>query len=186
MTFNDPSGDEPSRKTKQQRIDEIIADLSSRNERQIIGALKRIPHEGSPLMMEALFNLYAQSPSKEVVILLEKVVHNLKDAACIMPMLDMLEHSKYAKIHAPILASFWQSGLDVSEHLEALINVAIGGDFLTVMEALTVIENLEFSNDDAITKSIQLMDKAVEIKSEKQTLLVELRQVLLDKLLGER
>lgn len=184
--MNDPSSNEPVRKTKQQRIDETIAELSSRNERQIIGALKRIPHEGSPQMIEALFSLYAQSPSKEVIILLEKVVHNLKDADCIMPMLDLLENGKHAKIHAPILASFWQSGLDVSEHLETLVNAAIAGDFLTAMEALTVIENLEFSNDDAITKSIQLMDKAVELKSDKQTLLVELRQVLLDKLLGER
>ena len=169
---------------RQQQVQNIIIDLESRNERKVIGALKRVPHEGSPEMMEALFTLYAQSPSEEVIILLEKTLHNLKDPACVEPMMDVLNDDQKDKQHAKVLSALWQSGLDVSEHLHILVDRAVKGDFLTAMEAMTVIENLEFSNDDALTKSIQQMDKAVEVKDDKQDLMVSLRQVLLDKLLG--
>lgn len=169
-----------------QRIKNLILDLESKNERKIIGALKRVPHEGSPEIMEALFNLYAQSPSNEVVILLEKSIHNLKDPACIEPMMNVLVDEKKQNLHAKVLAAFWQSGLDVSEHLEELVQSAIKGDFIIAMEATTVIENLEFTNDQALTHSIEAMDKAVEVKDEKQDLIVSLRQVLLDKLLGDQ
>jgi hypothetical protein len=173
-------------KERQQRIQNLIIDLNSRNERKVIGALKRVPHEGSPEMMEALFNLYAQSPSEDVVLLLEKSLHNLKDPACIEPMVDVLVNKEKEDQHAKVLSAFWQSGLDVSEHLTVIVDRAIEGDFITAMEALTVIENLEFSNDEALTTNIQKMDKAVEVKNDKQDLLVSLRQVLLDKLLGEQ
>ena len=171
---------------RQQRIQELIGDLGSKNERKIVGALKRIPHEGSPAMMEALFNLYAQSPSEEVELLLEKVVHNLKDPACVDPIIDLLSRKDKQEQHPMIIGALWQSGLDVSEHVEFLIERAIDGSFLTAIEVMTVIENQEFDNDDALTKAIQAMDKAVEKKGEKQDLLVSLRQILLDKLLGEQ
>ena len=97
----------------------------------------------------------------------------------------MLEKKKYYDIQTEVLTSIWQSGLDVTEHIDTLIETAINGDYMTVIEVITIIEHLEFDNDAGLTAAIQKMDKAVEIKSETQTVLGSLRQLLLDKLLGE-
>ena len=171
-------------KERAKRIAGLIADLRSRNERRVIGALKRVPHEGSPEMVEALFDLYAQNPSREAIMLLEKTVHNLKDPNCVAPMIGMLEDPQYSEVHAKILSAIWQSGLDVSEHLLVLINQAVDGEFMKAMEVMTIVENQEFEDDQALTAAIKVMDQAVEVKDDKQDLMVSLRQVLLDKLLG--
>lgn len=164
----------------------IIDDLKSKNERRIIGALKLVPHEGSSEMIEPMFEIMLGHMGSDVQMLLEKTIHNLKDPNCIDPLISMLENKKYFDIQAAVLTSIWQSGLDVTEHIDILIDTAINGDYMTVIEVITIIEHLEFDNDAGLTSAIQKMDKAVEIKSETQVVLGSLRQLLLDKLLGEQ
>jgi len=164
----------------------IIADLRSNNERKIIGALKLVPHEGTPNMIVPMFELMLRPMNEEVKMLLEKTLHNLKDPNCVDPLISLLEQKKYCDIQAAVLTSIWQSGLDVTEHIEILVETAINGDYMTVIEVITIIENLEFNNDAGLTHAIKRMDQAVEVKSETQTVLTSLCQLLLDKLLGEQ
>ena len=171
-------------KERKKRIEEMVADLESRNERRVIGALKRIPHEGSPEMVKPMFRLYLNHPSKEVRILLEKTVHNLKDPASVDPMIDLLRDAEAKPIHKEVLNALWLSGLDVADELGLLVELAVNGDYMVALEVTTVIENLEFDNDTDLTDAIARMDEAVQHKGEKQDLLVSLRQLLLDKLLG--
>ncbi len=172
---------------ERERIEQsIIADLKSKNERKIIGALKLVPHEGSPKMIVPMFEILLGHASDDVKMLLEKTVFNLKDPACVDPLISLLEHKKYCDIQTAVLTSIWQSGLDVSNHIEILVDTAINGDYMTVIEVITIIEHIEVDDDTALTQAIQKMDKAVEVKSETQTVLSSLRQLLLDKLLGEQ
>lgn len=172
---------------ERERIEQsIIADLKSKNERKIIGALKLVPHEGSPKMIVPMFEILLGHASDDVKMLLEKTVFNLKDPDCIDPLISLLENKKYYDIQTAVLTSIWQSGLDVSNHIEILVDTAINGDYMTVIEVITIIEHIEVDDDTALTQAIQKMDKAVEVKSETQTVLSSLRQLLLDKLLGEQ
>ena len=57
----------------------IIVDLRSKNERKIIGALKLIPHEGTPNMIVPMFELLLGHVSSEVKVLSEKTINNLKN-----------------------------------------------------------------------------------------------------------
>lgn len=173
-------------KDRKKRIAEMIADLTSKNDRRVIGALKMVPHEGSPEMMDALFNLLTEHQTKDVRILLEKTLHNLKDSACVVPMIDILRDADRSALHKEVLNSIWQSGLDASDELDIFIETAINGDFMTAVEVVTVIENSEFDNDTLLTDAISRMDEVVAEKGEKQELLISLRQLLLDKLLGEQ
>lgn len=172
-------------KEQEKRAKEMIADLRSKNERKVIGALKRVPHDGTPDMIEPLFDIMAQNPSDEVRILLEKTLNNLKDPNCVAPMVGILRNEDKADQHREVLSSLWQSGLDVTDELELLVDLAIQSDYLTVIEVVTIIENLEFDDDSSLTDSIAKMDEAVEVQGETQDLLVSLRQLLLDKLLGD-
>ncbi|MEX2595752.1 MAG: hypothetical protein WEC59_02395 [Salibacteraceae bacterium] len=176
---------ETENKAREKRITELIGDLKSRNERKIIGALNRIPHEGNSKMIEPLFDLYLQNQSHEVIMLLEKTIHNLKDPACVAPMVGILSNQEKKELHQNVLNAAWQSGLELTDHLNLLIDVAIMGDYMTAVEVMTVVENQEFVDDDAITDAIKVMDKVVEKKNDKQSLMVTLRQILLDKLLGQ-
>ena len=56
---------------------------------------------------------------------------------------------------------------------------------MTVLEVITIIENLEFDDTEALTAAIKQLDVAVEIKSETQEILVNMRELLLTHLLDE-
>ena len=101
-------------------------------------------------------------------------------------MVGILRDSKRSALHKEVLNSIWQSGLDVAEELPLLIDIAASSDFMTTVEVVTVIENLEFDNDTLLTDAIARMDEVVEQQGDKQALLISLRQLLLDKLLGEQ
>ncbi len=175
-----------SEKVRQKRIQEMIADLNSKNERKVINALKMVPHEGSAEMMEPLFRLLQEGPNQEIRILLEKTLYNLKDPNCLPAMIDILKNKEHKAMHRDVLNAMWQSGLEVHDELELLVTLAIEGDFMTAMEVVTIIEHSEIDDDKALTSSIARMDKAVEIKDDKQDLMVSMSQLLLDKLLGDQ
>ena len=100
---------------KNNKVNAIIADLGSKNERKIISALKLIPHEGTPEMIRPMFDLLMDGVTGEQQILLDKVLHNLKDKECKQPLIDLLKEDKYYEVQPAILASLWQSGLEVQE-----------------------------------------------------------------------
>ena len=165
------------------RIKKLITDLGAREERIVIGALKRIPHEGNHEVIKPMLQLLATNPSSDIQLLLEKSLFNLKDPKAIDPLLDALTDAELLGIRAEVLACIWQSGIDVSEHLSLLIDIAISDEFMTGVEVLTIVDNGEGYPDDHVTDSITKLDGAMVGKSDKTALLGNLRQVLLEKLL---
>lgn len=168
---------------KKRKITKLISDLESGEERKVIGALKRIPHEGSAEVITPMLQLLVKNPSPEVRILLEKTLYNLKDPATLEPLAAALNVEKFRPVQADILAFIWQSGLDASPYISLLVDVAIQGEYMTAVEALTIADSLEDFQDNDLTESIKKLDKATEVKSEKSDLLGNLRQILLEKLL---
>lgn len=165
------------------RVKKLVSDLEERDERKVIGALKRIPHEGSPDVIIPMLRLLAKSPSSEVQMLLQKTLFNLKDQACSDKFIDALEMDELAPIRTEILTCVWQSGLDVSESLDLLIDISIKDDYMVAVEVLTIIDNTEHFPEHLLSDSIHKLDKVLEVKSEKTGLYGNLRQVLLEKLL---
>lgn len=163
---------------------QLIQNLKSENDTIVISALKAIPEDGSPEMLPYLVKLWVSNPGQEITDLTEKVLFNLKDPAVIPTLVKMLRDDAFAADRAAILTVIWQSGLDISEELILLVNIALAGDYMTAFEVLTVIDHLEEFEEEKLTEAIKMLDKALERKSETQSVLLNLHQILLDKLLG--
>lgn len=170
-------------KTPSKKTAKLIADIASNDERKIIAALKRVPHDGDSSVVKPMLELLATNPSNDVKLLLEKSLYNLKDPECIHPLVGGLKDEQLQEIRAEILTCIWQSGLDVSDEVEYLVSVAIGGDFMTAVEVMTILDNLEGFPDELLTNSIKLLDKTLERNHENAKLLGNIRQILLEKLL---
>jgi hypothetical protein len=162
----------------------LIQNLKSENDSIVISALKAIPEDGSPEMLPYLVKLWVSNPGQEITALIEKVIFNLKDPTVIPMLVKMLRDDAFAPDRAAVLTVIWQSGLDISEELDLLVNIAIAGDYMTTFEVLTVIDHLEEFDEEKLNEAIKMLDKALERKSETQAVLLNLHQILLDKLLG--
>lgn len=171
-------------KQQAKRVKKLIAELESREERKVIGALKRVPHEGTPEVIYPMLQLLHTQPSKEVQMLLEKTLFNLKDPNTLDPLINALSDPKLQSIQAEILMCIWQSGLEAQDHLSLLVDLAVEQEYMTGVEVMTIVDNMEAFQDAELSLNIKKLDDALKVKSDKSALLGNLRQILLDKLLS--
>ncbi|MDP4845045.1 MAG: HEAT repeat domain-containing protein [Salibacteraceae bacterium] len=161
----------------------LIQNLTSSNETLIISALEAIPEDGSPEMLPSLIKLWVSNPKQEITNLIEKTLFNLKDPAVIPVLIDLLRSDEYASNRAAVMTVIWQSGLDVSQEVVLLTNIAIAGDYMTAFEAMTILDHMEEFPEEPLQESIRMLEKAVQRKGDTQALLLNLHQLLIDKLL---
>ena len=58
-------------------------------------------------------------------------------------LIESIRNTRSKTDKAKLLAAIWESGVDVSRHFIYLTELACENDFLTAMEALTIIQNME-------------------------------------------
>jgi hypothetical protein len=91
-----------------------------------------------------------------------------------------LEKIDFGEYLPAFLAACWQSGLDFSDHLHLFAKLFIDGDYITSLEAFTVLEE-SFPNatDEARMECIRYLKQAEYlVMDEKLPLFRELRKVI--------
>jgi hypothetical protein len=63
-------------------------------------------------------------------------------------------------VRRTVLATFWNAGLDVREHLDRFVQLAIEGDAQECFECLTVIENQEIWPEKDCRRALAQVRKA--------------------------
>jgi len=71
----------------------------------------------------------------------------------------------------------------VSQEVVLLTNIAISGDYMTAFEAMTILDHMEEFPEEPLQEAIRMLEKAVQRKGDTQALLLNLHQLLIDKLL---
>ena len=70
-----------------------------------------------------------------------------------------LRNPELADMKVQILSTIWNSPLDYSEYLAEFVSLAVTGDFLLILECLTILENLNGPFEEADILESQLLLK---------------------------
>ena len=166
---------------KNNRLQNIIKDLTSDDNKKIITALKQLRKHGKAeainyTILDALVSSDDELIQQEVM----NFLFDLKDESTITPLLSAIEDQKYQQYKNRLISIFWESSLNASEHIGFFINQAIKGDYMTCLEVLTVIENFEDSfQEDEIENLKYDLNEAIETEeTEKGPLLISLKTAL--------
>lgn len=83
-----------------------------------------------------------------------------------------------------LLAACWESEIDFTSHLPFFIDVAITGDYLTALEAITIVQNMEGTFDQQHVKQAieKIKQHKKNIQSELLVLFNDLEMFLNDQL----
>lgn len=139
----------------------IIKDLKSDNKENILTAIKQLRSHGQKEAIVEVLDLYIQTTDQDVKSHLTNLLFDLKSETTIQPLFKAINNSKYKSIKPFIISIFWQSSLDVSEHLNTLVRLAVEGDFNVCLEVLTIIENFDTTFDEQ-----DIMDAIYDIDEE--------------------
>lgn len=170
----------PEIKRNDNKLNNIIKDLLSGDNQKILVAIKQLRISGKPEAIHPILDVYIENNDAEIKQEISSLLFDLKLEKAIDELIKAISSKKYSEIKPFIISIFWQSGLDVSNHIDFLIKQAIKNDYLVCLEVLTVIENFDATfNEEEINDLILDLEEAIEEdETEKQNLLLSLKAVL--------
>lgn len=159
--------------TQQKVINQIKADLASDNSSIVSKALVKTKAKGNEELIAPLVELYKTTDNKlkqEV----KNIFSELKNKDCVDFLLPHLMQDNQ-EVKELILFSMWSSGIDMTDYIVELIEYSCDGEFMVILEALTVLENLEgpFNDEDLFQASTIIQEKIYESKDDKKKELLQ-------------
>ncbi|MBL0126721.1 MAG: hypothetical protein IPP83_04520 [Flavobacteriales bacterium] len=163
-----------------QRMDLAFAALLSDDDAQALTALTRIETQGDARAIPPLLTALAKGPSSAVQQRITSLLYQVKAKDAVPTLLTSLEDEALHPVRTTILATFWNAGLDVRDHLDRFIDIAIVGSAHECFECLTVIENQEIWPEKTARLGLARVRKAAtsEADAYKRSMLEDLTKEL--------
>ncbi|MEZ4738166.1 MAG: hypothetical protein R2818_02140 [Flavobacteriales bacterium] len=166
--------------TKTKRMDLAFAALLSDDDEAVLTALTRIEEEGDARAIRPLLTALVGTGEGPVRQRITALLYAVKATNAVEELLSALDEPTFAMERRTVLSSFWNAGLDVREHLDRFVGIALEGSSEECFECLTVIENQEIWPEKACRTALGQVKKALsdEPDAYKAAMLADLVKVL--------
>ena len=160
--------------TQQKIINQIKADLASDNSSIVSKALVKTKAKGNEQLIAPLVELYKTTEDINLKQGVKNIFAELKNKDCVDYLLPHLKEDN-DEVKELILFSMWSSGIDMTDYILELIEYSCDGGFMVILEALTVLENLEgpFNDEDLFQASTIIQEKIYEAENYKKKELLQ-------------
>ena len=159
------------------KIDAVLLKrLWSDDTQQALTALRELRMVGHCDYLPELLKLLNESGKEEIRSELAQFLCDIRDKGCIPYIIDSLNDDKFQHVKNIIVSACWQSRLNYSDHIDTFIQIFIKEDYLTALEAFTVIEESILDIPEAKIEEYRnrLISSIEDIDTEKKPLLKEL------------
>lgn len=149
-------------------------DLMSGDKSVIVKAIKKVAQDGSPAIIHHLLQATFKSGFPEALEEGKKILFNIKDSTAVGELILALKGEDFVEFRADIAASIWEAGLNAEDRLIDLIEIAVVSDYMTIVEIVTIIENIEsgFPYDEVTEASLIINEHLHEIEDESRIALL--------------
>lgn len=168
---------------KQIKVNELIRNLSSDEEKVVVKAIKSLKTNGNETSIEPLISLLVKADSDEVKREVRDLLNTIKTTSVPAELIKCLNNSDYAAARQDILISIWSTALDYNQYFGDIAQATVDGDLMEAIECITILENLEEGlNEDELMDGIlifktYLVDKKAE-SSPKNDIIMEIVNML--------
>lgn len=141
----------------------LLKQLQSKNEKEILQAVKSIKSHGSIHAVQPLLDCWNNTSSPTINDEIQEVFASLKISNAQPIIIEVLLDKTYQPIHQSLLNALWQSGISYADYISKLTEVAVKGNYMEAFECLTIIENLDGPFEES-----EIMDAIWVIKNNKE------------------
>ena len=168
-------------KSKKKQFEEIKTDLFASQDVIVENALKKVEKMGDHSFIHPLLHVLMENENENIQDKISKMLSELKVSKAEDELLSALEDEVFIKIHGQILSFIWNSGFQPADHIATITQVAIQGDYMAALEALTLLDNIDgpFQEEHIMESTIELRNYLMENSdSDKKDLLVAMLNLL--------
>jgi len=120
---------------------EIVRRLRSDKQNLVIPVLNHLRQSmHTAAYLPEVIHLLYKTKNIETRWELSQFLSDIKDPGCIPHIIDALRDDRYKSIWNIIISACWQSNLDYSKNLDTFIVIFLKEDYITALEAFSVIE----------------------------------------------
>lgn len=148
-----------SNKQKQDKIKLLLVDLNSGDQAKIAKAIPALELNGDASVILPLLEIWNKglnTANEKAVI---ELLSGLKDTSTVEPLMEAFRSAQFTKLKRQLVVIFWNSKLDFSTYLADFVLFALEGDFLDVLEVVTLIEQFESAIPEHAVMESQLLLK---------------------------
>jgi hypothetical protein len=137
-----------------EKEEKLKADLFSTDENVVLKALTNVGEDGSRNMVEPVLELLAHTESEPIQTMVLKFLSELKISDVEHLFIEKLENPDFNEFKQELVSCMWNSGLNPINDLHILARLACEEEYMTALEVLTLIENMEGPFDhDSLTEA---------------------------------
>lgn len=160
-----------------EEVNHILKDLTSKNNERVLEAIEKNRKHGNAETFASMLNTLKETDEPEIETAIIAFLYDLKDENSIPILIEAIENPEMSFYQSFLVAAFWQSAIDGSNYIKVFVDAAIKGDYMTTLEALTVVENFDatFSASDLLEYETDLNHAAdEEVDENKKALLISM------------
>ena len=121
---------------------DILKQLADSDMEVVKSAIEQIKQEGDISIASELLDILLRSQDTTVITNITSLLSDVKDSDFKTILMDKLINTTSESGKANLLRICWESAIDFSEYLDVFVDMLLNEDFITALEASTVIENL--------------------------------------------
>ena len=159
----------------------ILKDLSASDPKIVLEAIAKNRKDGNAKTFKTLLSVLKDTDEPTIEAEIIQFLFDLKDEDSIPILIDAIQDKEMYYYQSFLVSTFWQSAIDGSDHLSLFVETAISGEYLTTLEALTVIENFDraYPQSELLELEADINEAAEkELNEYKKALLVSLSDVV--------
>ena len=168
-------------KISSQATKKILDYLSSDNSENVLKGIEASRKDGNASTFKAMLDTLKKTDEPDIEAAVIAFLYDLKDEESIPFLIDAIKDPEMEHYQSFLVATFWQSSIDGADYIKDFVDAAIQGDYMTSLEALTVIENFDssFSSSEILELETDLYQAIEEEEEEnKKALLSSMQEVI--------
>lgn len=142
-------------KNKKTKLKKLLSDLGSKDAATQLEAVASLKIHGDESAIEPLLHAMISSKSSELHREITDLFNTMKSTDAPEIIMRCLDDDDFVSVRTMLLSSIWNSGLDYSEYVAELTELAIESELTEVFEIETILENLEnIPPDEALSDAL--------------------------------
>jgi hypothetical protein len=129
---------------KKDKNEKIIEQLQDKNSAVVLKGIDAARNHGNIKVFPFVLDVVLNHEDDTVVYEAKNLIFDTKDVKALPMIMERLTSSLANNRKNILLAAIWEAGFNAEEYLEDIVQMGIEGDYLALVEVLSIVDNVDY------------------------------------------
>ena len=141
---------------KKDKNEKIIEQLLDKNSAVVLKGIEAARNHGNIKVFPFLLDVVLNHQDDTVVYEAKNLIFDTKDVKALPMIMERLTSSLANNRKNILLAAIWEAGFNAEEYLEDIVQMGIEGDYLALVEVLSIVDNVDYELSYELVSDLNL------------------------------